>query len=289
MHSVNVRQDTLFYRKNTLRIRDKIYPMSPPLIMGILNVTPDSFSDGGLFTEEDACLAQVDKMLHEGAFSIDVGGYSTRPDAQDISQAEEIDRVLPIIESIKKHYPDCVVSIDTFRASVAKAAVNAGAHMVNDVSGGKLDLEMHQTVAALGVPYILMHMRGTPQTMKKETDYDDILLSMWNYFRDQVDQAMTAGIREIILDPGFGFAKSIDQNYYILENLTYFHSLGLPLLVGLSRKSLIYKRLNIPPAEAVNGTTVLNTVALLKGAQLLRVHDVRQAKEAIELVGYVSN
>ena len=282
-------QDTLFYRKNTLRIGDKIHPLSPPGIMGILNVTPDSFSDGGLFTNEEACLEQAGKMLDEGAFCIDIGGYSTRPGATDISSGEETDRVVPIIQAVKKNYPDCVVSIDTFRSDVAREAVHAGAQMVNDVSGGKLDPSMHSTVASLDVPYILMHMRGTPQSMKNETDYDDILLSIWNYFRDQTDLAKSAGIREIILDPGFGFAKSIDQNYYILENLSYFHSLGLPLLVGLSRKSLIYKRLNIPPAEAVNGTTALNTVALLKGAQLLRVHDVRQAKEAIELVGYVSN
>ncbi len=278
-------QDTLFYRKSTLRIHDKILSADPPLIMGILNVTPDSFSDGGLFTGLENAMRQVKRMIGEGADIIDVGGYSTRPGAAMVTEQEEIDRTAPVIAAITEQYPEITVSVDTFRAKVAAEAVAAGAGLVNDVSGGQQDPDMYSTVAGLNVPYVLMHMRGTPQTMQTETEYDNILLSIWQFFRDKIHLARQAGVREIILDPGFGFAKTISQNYYILENLGYFHSLNLPLLVGLSRKSMIYKRLNIPAAEAVNGTTVLNVIALQQGAQILRVHDVREAKETIALMG----
>lgn len=289
MQPVKVRQDTLFYRKKTLRLGDKIVPLNPVVLMGILNVTPDSFSDGGKYLHPDHYLSHVGNMIGEGAQIIDIGGYSTRPGAIQISPEEELDRVLPVIKALKKAYPDTALSIDTFRAVVAREAVAAGACMVNDVSGGQLDLAMFKTVAELKVPYVLMHMKGRPETMKDETHYENILLEMWEYFRDRVSEARSAGIEEIIIDPGFGFAKTIDQNYYILENLAYFHSLSLPLLVGVSRKSMIYKKLNIEASEAINGTTVLNTMALIKGVDVLRVHDVKQAKEAILLVNYTMN
>ncbi len=289
MDASEVGQDTFFYGKNTLRAGDKILRLSPPVIMGILNVTPDSFSDAGRFTDPETALARAAGMLQEGASIIDVGGYSTRPGAKDVSPDAEAARVIPVIRLIREKFPDSLISVDTFRSVVAEKAVEAGASLVNDVSGGQMDPKMFETVGRLGCPYIMMHMRGTPATMQKETEYGNILLSLWSYFRDRIQEARDCGITEIILDPGFGFAKTIDQNYYILENLSYFHSLGLPLMVGLSRKSLIYKRLKIAPEEAVNGSSVLNTIAVRKGAGILRVHDVRQAREVIELTNFLRN
>jgi dihydropteroate synthase len=254
--------------------------------MGILNVTPDSFSDGGKFMSQEGYLKHAERMIAEGADLLDIGGYSTRPGAVEITPEEELHRVIPVIQDLTKKFPHIPLSIDTFRAVVAREAVKNGARLVNDVSGGQLDAEMFATVARLGVPYILMHMKGTPATMKMETHYDNILLNMWEYFRDRTWQARQAGIKELIIDPGFGFAKTIDQNYYILENLAYFHSLNLPLLVGLSRKSMVYKRLNTEPSEAINGSTVLHTLALNKGVEILRVHDVKEAREAVALVNF---
>ncbi len=222
-------------------------------------------------------------MLQEGADILDVGGYSSRPGAQDISVRQEIERVIPAIAAIKKHFPEAVVSVDTFRAEVARQAVNTGATIVNDISGGQLDADMYQTVAELQVPYILMHMRGTPQTMVQQNQYEDIITEILDFFARRINQLRHLGVKDIVVDPGFGFAKNIRQNFFLLKNLEVFKVLEAPILVGISRKSLIYKTLNIEPEQAGNGTTVLNTLALRQGAAILRVHDVRAAKEAIRL------
>jgi dihydropteroate synthase len=251
--------------------------------MGILNTTPDSFYEGSRAGSVENAVDRAGHMIAEGATILDVGGYSSRPGAADISEQEELDRVLPVIEVIIKNFPQAYVSIDTFRAGVARQAVERGACMVNDISGGSLDAQMFETVARLQVPYILMHMRGTPRTMKSQTDYGDILKEMVDYFQKKVYQLRQLDIKDIILDVGFGFAKTIEQNYFLLRNLEVFNILGLPVLAGLSRKSLIYKKLNIPVTGALNGTTVLNTLALSKGAAILRVHDVKEAVETVKL------
>jgi len=279
-----VGQITLFSTKNTLRTGGNLLPLDPPVIMGILNVTPDSFSDGGELDTSAKVLIKAEQMIKDGALILDIGGYSTRPGASDINTDEELSRVIPAIKAIRSKFADVIISIDTFRAEVARQAVSAGADLVNDISGGSLDEKMFETVAGLNVPYVLMHMRGTPQTMKEHTSYENILDEITNYFREKVLKLNALGVREIILDPGFGFAKTIDQNYYLLKNLSYFRSLGLPLLVGISRKSMIFKTLGIKPGNAVNGTTVLNTTALFDNASILRVHDVAEARECITLV-----
>lgn len=255
--------------------------------MGILNVTPDSFYEGSRINSDKLIIQKASQMLEEGATILDIGGYSTRPNADDISIEEEINRVVPTIHSIKKEFPKAIISIDTFRSKVAREAVNAGADLINDVSGGNLDSQMFETVANLKVPYILMHMRGTPQTMKTLTDYENIIAEMMTYFHNKIMTLKNYGVEEIILDLGFGFAKTIEQNYFLLKNLAVFEQLELPILAGLSRKSMIYKRLDIPVSEALNGTTVLNTIALQNGAKILRVHDVKPAMEAIQLLSYL--
>ncbi len=252
--------------------------------MGILNITPDSFYDGGRHNTVSAALAQAEKLLTAGADILDIGAYSSRPGAADVSAAEESARLLPVIEAITTRFPEAVLSIDTFRADVARACMAAGAHIVNDISGGTLDSGMFATVAELQVPYILMHMRGTPDTMQQLTDYDDIINDVSTFFGKQVAALRQLGVRDIILDPGFGFAKTLEQNYELLHGLEALHVHGLPILGAISRKSMIYRKLGIKPDTALNGTTVLNTVLLMKGVQLLRVHDVEAAKEAIALL-----
>ncbi len=251
--------------------------------MGILNVTPDSFYDGGRFINEDTMLMHVEKLLQEGADILDVGGYSTRPGALETSEEEETFRVVKSIDSILKRFPETLVSVDTFRSQVAKRAVESGAVIINDVSGGTLDDKMFETVAAAKVPYILMHMRGNPSNMQTLVEYGNMLEEILMFFQSRVYALRQAGIADVIIDPGFGFAKTIQQNFEILRNLNYFQILNLPILAGLSRKSTIYKSLKIEAAEALNGTTVLNTIALVNGAQILRVHDVKEAVEAIKL------
>ncbi|MEJ2005793.1 MAG: dihydropteroate synthase [Cyclobacteriaceae bacterium] len=277
-------QITLFSTKKTLRIGGNLISLDPPCIMGILNVTPDSFSDGGELNTSGALTDRAGTMIESGAKILDIGGYSTRPGADDISPEEETERLLPAIQTIRKNFPEIIISADTFRSEVARLAVEEGADMINDISGGSLDEAMFATVAELNVPYVLMHMRGTPQTMKQHTEYNNLLDEMLNYFREKVQKLNNLGLREIIIDPGFGFAKTIDQNYYLLKNLSYFESLGLPLLVGISRKSMIFRTLGTAPGNAVNGTTVLNTEAILNGASILRVHDVTEADECITLI-----
>lgn len=267
----------------TLNCLDNLIDLSVPKVMGIINVTPDSFYDGGKTFSEKEILKQAEKMLSEGATFLDVGGYSTRPGAEDISDTEEIRRVLEAIESILKRFPEALISIDTFRSEVAKKAVEAGAAIVNDVSGGILDAEMYKTVAKLKVPYILMHMRGTPKTMVKLTDYKNVTIDVLKDLAEKIVLARAEGINDIIADPGFGFAKTREQSFELLNNLQLFQNLKVPILAGVSRKSMIYKTLETSAENALNGTTSLNTIALLKGASILRVHDVKEAVECVKL------
>lgn len=252
--------------------------------MGIINTSPDSFYEASRKIQQEDIAAQAGQMLAEGADILDIGGYSSRPGAKNISVQEELDRVIPAITSIKNKYPEATISIDTFRAKVAQEAVNAGAAIINDISGGQLDEAMFATVARLKVPYIIMHMRGTPQNMQQHTYYKNIVEDIVDFFAVRLNQLRMLGVKDIVVDPGFGFAKTPEQNFKLLKNLAAFRVLQAPVLVGLSRKSTIYKTLNITAAEALNGTTVLNTLALMQGTAILRVHDVKAAKEAITLV-----
>ena len=258
--------------------------LSTPKVMGILNVTPNSFYDGGKHKEINSIIHQVDKMLSEGADFIDIGAYSSKPSAEFVSEEEEIKRLVPIVKSLVETFPNIILSVDTFRAQVAKASVEHGVAMVNDIAAGLLDDKMLEIVAELKVPYIMMHMRGNPQTMQSLTDYNDIVKEMIFYFSERIQKARSFGISDIVIDPGFGFAKTLEQNYEVLNKMELFSILELPLLAGVSRKSMIYKVLESSPQEALNGTSVLNTIALQKGAKILRVHDVKEAVECIKLV-----
>jgi dihydropteroate synthase len=257
--------------------------LNTPKVMGILNVTPDSFYDGGSHTNAAAVLRHAAQLLANGADFIDVGGYSSRPGATDVSEHDEMSRVLPAVEAIVKEFPDALISVDTFRSNVAKAAVENGAAIINDISAGNLDAKMLQTVSQLQVPYIMMHMRGNPQTMQTMTDYQDIVKELLLYFSEKIAEARSYGINDLIADPGFGFSKTLEQNYQVLQKLELFSMTDLPILVGVSRKGMVYKPLKTDADEALNGTTVLNTIALMKGANILRVHDVKQAVEAVRL------
>ncbi|EMR04523.1 dihydropteroate synthase [Cesiribacter andamanensis] len=267
----------------TLNLRGKLLDLSQPRVMGIINVTPDSFYAGSRLGSETELLRQAERMLAEGADLLDVGGYSTRPGAADVLPEEEQERVCRAIGSLVRTFPEAHISVDTFRAGVAAAAVAEGACLINDIGGGELDADMFTTVARLQVPYILMHMRGTPQTMAGLNQYEDLLKEIIDYFAERLNKLRALGVKDIIADPGFGFAKNIDQNYLLLQNLRLLTVLNVPLLVGISRKSLIWKKLGITPEEAGNGSTVLNTLALTEGAHILRVHDVKQAVEAVRL------
>jgi dihydropteroate synthase len=265
--------------------KGQLIDLTTPKIMGILNLTPDSFYDGGLFNNTDRALAQTEKMLQEGATFIDVGGASSKPGAVEISIDEELSRVLPIIEEIHKRFPEAIISIDTYRSIVAKQAVATGAAIVNDISGGNLDAKMLGTVGALGgVPYIAMHMQGKPQNMQDNPSYDNVMVEMRSFFAAKIDEANKAGIHDIIIDPGFGFGKTLDHNYSLLKNLSSIKMDSIPMLIGVSRKSMIHKLLKIEAADALNGTTVLNAIALQQGAQILRVHDVKEAQQAVHLI-----
>ena len=277
-------QNTAFSTNKTLNINGRLVDLSSPAIMGVLNVTPDSFYDGGKFLTDASVLEHTEKMVSEGADFIDVGGYSSRPGAVDIPEAEERERVVKVIRSIVKNFPGIIISIDTFRSAVAEAAVDAGASMINDVAGGNLDPEMFGMVARLKVPYILMHMKGTPQNMSSQTNYDDLMKEILDFFHQKIHLLQQLDVKDIIVDPGFGFSKTIPQNFNILRALDKFSILGRPLLVGLSRKSMVWKTLALEPTAALNGTTVLNTIALLNGANILRVHDVREAREVVKLL-----
>ena len=267
-----------------LKIRDKLLNLEQPKIMAILNVTPDSFFDGGKFNTEIKVLKQVEKFINEGADIIDIGGYSSRPGAQNISIETELKRVISNIKLIRKEFPEIFISIDTFRSEVARESYFSGADIINDISGGNLDTEMLKTVGELGASYILMHMRGNPQNMSLKTNYKNITQDILDYLSNGIELAKENGINDIIIDPGFGFAKNIKQNFTLLNNLKDFKVLNYPILVGISRKSMIYKTLNIDVQEALNGTTVLHTVALLKGANIIRTHDVKELMECIKLI-----
>ena len=269
--------------------KGKLIELTTPKIMGILNLTPDSFYDGGLYNNTDRALAQTEKMLLEGATFIDVGGASSKPGAVEVSADEELARVLPVIEKIHIKFPDTLISIDTYRSDVAQQAVAAGAAMVNDISGGNLDAKMLKTVGALGVPFVAMHMQGKPQNMQDKPSYDNILTDIRSFFAAKIDAAHKAGIHDIIIDPGFGFGKTLENNYALLKHLSSIQMDGVPMLIGVSRKSMIYKLLQIEVAEAGNGTSVLNTVALQQGAQIIRVHDVKEAHQAVQLIEKLKN
>jgi dihydropteroate synthase len=278
-----VAKDTFFQKKVTLNAGGKLIDLSVPKVMGIINITPDSFYAGSRKTGIEAILQQVAKMLAEGAAFLDIGAYSSRPGAADITVQEEMDRLLPAIEAIAATYPNAVISVDTFRSQVAQAAVMAGAHIINDISGGELDEDMFATVARLQVPYILMHMKGTPQNMNSLAQYDDVFADVYDYFVKKIYRLKQLGVHDVVIDPGFGFAKKAKHSYALMNRLHEFNVLQVPVLAGISRKKMIYGLLGSTADEALNGTTVLNTIALMKGASILRVHDVKEAVEAVKI------
>ncbi len=267
-----------------MNCKGKLIDLSSPKVMGILNITPNSFYDGGKFVGENQILSQVEKMIVDGATFIDVGAYSSKPNSEFVSEKEEIHRILPVLNLILNKFPETIISIDTFRSQVAKVCIENGAAIINDISAGNLDVKMMEIVAKYKVPFIMMHMRGDSKTMQSLTNYDNIIKEMLFYFSEKVAFARSLGINDLIIDPGFGFAKTLDQNFEVLQKLELFQMLELPLLSGISRKSMIYKTLETNPENALNGTTVLNTIALTKGANILRVHDVKEAAESIKLL-----
>jgi dihydropteroate synthase len=275
-------QSKIFSTNKTLNVCGRLVDLSAPKVMGIVNVTPDSFYAGSRQSSV-SILDAVDRMLKEGADFIDVGGYSSRPGADDISVDEELKRTIPVIKALHQTFPETIFSIDTFRSDVAQQAIDAGASMVNDISAGNLDPKMFEVVGRAGVPYVMMHMQGTPQTMNQHTTYQHLIKDIIDHFHQRVFKAHEAGIKDIIIDPGFGFAKTVQQNFELLNQLDHLRILGKPLLVGLSRKSMVWRTLNITPEEALNGTTALHTTALSNGASILRVHDVKEAVECIKL------
>jgi dihydropteroate synthase len=268
----------------TINCNQKLVEFDFPKVMGILNVTPDSFYDGGKLKNDLDILSRVESMISDGATFIDIGGYSSRPGANHISSEEEMSRVIPVIEKLINNFPESLISIDTFRSEIASRAIESGACMVNDISAGNMDSNMYATVAKYQVPYIMMHMKGTPQTMQKNPEYDDIIHDLINYFSNKLNHIRHLGINDVIIDVGFGFGKTIEQNFELLNDLDLFTSLDVPILSGLSRKSMLYNLLDISQNEALNATTSANTIALLKGTDILRVHDVKAAIEAIQIV-----
>ena len=278
------------YIPYTLDLRGKGFKLSQPKVMGILNVTPDSFYTESRKQTDYEIETRIRQMMEEGADILDIGAYSSRPFADDVSPEKEMQRLRQGLSILRKLYPEAIVSVDTFRADVARMCVEEyGVQIVNDISGGRLDPEMFKTVAQLGVPYILTHMKGTPQTMQKAPYYEDVMKEVCSFFQSNIRELQDAGVKDIILDPGFGFGKTVEHNYQILHNLDELHLFHLPLLAGFSRKSMIWRVLNITPEEALNGTTVLNTISLLKGAHILRVHDVKECVEVIKLTQALKN
>jgi len=274
---------------SSINCKGKLIDLATPKVMGILNITPDSFFDGGKFRSDANILKHTEKMLSEGATFIDVGGYSSRPNAQHISEDEELKRVIPVVELLIKKWPEVLISIDTFRSNVATKCVNIGACMINDISAGNMDVKMFTTVAKLQVPYIIMHMQGTPQTMQKSPKHVDIVHEVIHYFSKKVNELHALNVNDIIIDVGFGFGKAPEQNYELLKNLSLLKNLEIPILTGISRKSMLYKLLDITPAKALNATTVANTMALLNGTNILRVHDVKEAVETIIIVNAIES
>jgi len=278
-------KDTFFSKNRSLNCGGKLIDLSIPKVMGILNVTPDSFYDGGRYDTENKILMRIRDMIIEGADIIDIGGMSTRPGSKPVSEEEELSRIIPAIEVIRKHFPEVIISVDTYRANVARIVVkDYSANIINDISGGEMDSNMYGTIADLRVPYIIMHMKGSPLVMQKQTDYDDILAEMIDYFSLRIEKLKSMGVIDLVIDPGFGFSKTIDQNFFILKNLGTFRFFELPLIAGISRKSMIYRTLGIDSDDSLNGTTVLNTIALLNGADIIRVHDIKEAVQTVKLV-----
>lgn len=282
-----VGKNTVFQQKLTLNVRGVLVDLSKAQIMGVLNLTPDSFYDGGKNNSLGDALKKAEQLLSEGASMIDIGAYSSRPGAEHISEKMELNRMIPVLRAIVKEFPNALLSIDTFRSNIARAAIAEGAGIINDISAGSLDPEMFQTVADLKVPYILMHMKGKPQNMASHTDYKDVTLEVIQYFSERIQKLKKLGLNDFIVDPGFGFAKNLEQNYTLLGNLELLKTIGQPVLVALSRKSMIYNLLEIDAEHALNGTTAANTIALLKGANILRVHDVKAAVEAVKIVNQI--
>ena len=273
----------------TINCKGTLVDFSSPKVMGILNITPDSFFDGGKYQHKKAILTQTEKMLKEGATFIDVGAYSSRPGADHVSEEEELRRILPAVALLLREFPDIYLSIDTFRSRVAKKTIEAGAAVINDISGGNMDALMFKTIAQLQVPYILMHMQGTPQTMQHCPSYEHITTDLIQFFSEKIDELRRLQINDVIIDVGFGFGKTILHNFQLLKELHHFQTFNLPLLAGVSRKSMLYKTLNIHPNDALNATTSANTIALLHGANILRVHDVKEAVECIKIVEQLAN
>ncbi len=272
-----------------INCKGHLIDLDHPKVMGILNLTPDSFYDGGKYKSATEILRQVGKMLREGATFIDMGAYSSRPKAIHISEDEELSRLLPVLELVVKEFPEALISIDTFRSHIADQAIQSGACMVNDISGGSMDENMFATIAKLQVPYILMHMVGTPQTMQQHVQYEDLIKDMIFYFSQKVFELRKLGVNDLILDPGFGFSKTLDQNFELLQKLELFSGMDLPILAGLSRKSMLYKLLGLDADRALNATTSVNTIALMKGASILRVHDVQEAMETVRIFEKITN
>jgi dihydropteroate synthase len=273
-------QDTVFSQK----IRRIFDQKANPIIMGILNITPDSFHDGGKYMQESDWLKRADEMLEQGADIIDIGGYSSRPGARHISAEEEAERVLKTIRSVRHRFPEALLSIDTFRSEIVREGVNSGANIVNDISGGTLDNKMFETIAELKVPYILMHIKGTPQDMQKDPQYEYVVKEVFEFLKARLEKLRSLSVNQVILDPGFGFGKTVDHNFELMRHLDKFTELGCPILVGISRKSIVNKLLNISSKDSVNGTSVLNTIALQNGARIIRVHDVKEAREVITIL-----
>jgi dihydropteroate synthase len=273
----------------TLNCNGKLIDLSTPKVMGILNVTPDSFYDGGKFKNDKSFLIHAEKLIKEGADFVDIGAYSSKPGADFVSEKEEINRLIPIVRLIHDNFPQSPISIDSFRSNVIKKSIQAGAAIVNDISAGQLDPMMFETVGRLGVPYIMMHMRGTPQIMQQMTTYSNIIKDIYYYFSERISLAKEHQIKDLIIDLGFGFSKTLEQNFKLLNSLDFYTNLNLPILVGISRKSMVYKTLETTPGNALNGTSALNMLALDKGAKLLRVHDVKEAIECVKLHRALTN
>lgn len=276
-------KDTIIHSNFTINCNGNLVSLEKPLIMGVLNVNPDSFYAESRIAVKSSYLEQIEKMILEGMDFLDLGAYSSRPGADFVSPEQEKERLLSVLPNILKVFPELKISVDTFRSEIARIAHDNGAVMINDISGGEMDSEMFKTIAELKVSYIMMHMRGNPQTMQSMTEYDNILKEIYQYFDKKINELNALGAKDIILDPGYGFAKTMDQNYFLLKNQNYFQHLNRPILSGLSRKSMIYKYLDITPEEALNGTSILNFKALENGANILRVHDVKEAREAVRL------
>jgi len=278
-----------FFKKNlTLNIKGTLYELTTPIVMGILNVTPDSFFDGGKYTEDDLIYKRVSEMIEEGVDIIDVGAVSTRPGSKDPGEKEEKNRLIKALEIIRKKYPNILLSVDTFRSSIAEFVVKEyDVNVINDITAGRYSDNMFMVIATLNVPYIMMHMKGTPETMQINPTYDDVIFEIVNFFKERIFEARKAGIKDIIIDPGFGFGKTLEHNYIILNNLEAFDIFELPIMIGVSRKSMVYKLLGVSPEFALNGTTVIHTIALIKNVSILRVHDVKEAKEIIKILEFL--